>query len=60
MNYKYRILKTFLYGEKITLTISNILQERIFIKVSPTHLTLLTVEGNEEDIDLNSVTSIVL
>ncbi len=57
---KYRILKTFLYGEKITLSILDIKQERVFIRVSYTHLTLLTGEGTEEDIELDNITSITL
>lgn len=57
---KYRILKTFLYGEKITLTILGIKQERVFIRVSCTHLTLLTDKGTEEDIELDAITSITL
>ncbi len=57
---KYRILKTFLYGEKITLSILDIKQERVFIRVSYTHLTLLTDEGTEEDIELDNITSITL
>lgn len=57
---KYRILKTFLYGEKITLSILDIKQERVFIRVSCTHLTLLTDEGKEEDIELDKITSITL
>lgn len=57
---KYRILKTFLYGEKITLSILGIKQERVFIRVSYTHLTLLTDEGTEENIELDKITGITL
>lgn len=57
---KYRILKTFIYGEKITLSMFGIKQERVFIRVTFTHLTLLNAEGNEEDIELDNISSIEL
>lgn len=57
---KYGILRSFIEGEEIRLSIDGIKCTRIFIKVSNTHLSLQTTEGKEEDIKLDRITMITL
>lgn len=57
---KYRILKSFIEGEEIKLSIDGIKCTRIFRRVSNTHLSLQSAEGKEEDIELDRITMITL
>lgn len=57
---KYKLLKTFVKGEKIEVAIDNVLYEPTFIKVTPTHVTFLTTENVEEQIELEHITKITL
>mgnify|MGYP006982186378 FL=1 len=57
---KYGILRSFIEGEEIRLSIDGIKCTRIFIKVSNRHLFLQTTEGKEEDIKLDRITMITL
>lgn len=57
---KYGILRSFIEGEEIRLSIDGIKCTRIFIKVSNTHLFLQTTEGKKEDIKLDRITMITL
>lgn len=57
---KYRILKTFIEGETIKLSIDGEKYESTFVRVSNTHLILLTADGKNEAIELDRITSITL
>lgn len=57
---KYRILKSFIEGEEINLSIDGIKCIYIFKRVSNTHLSLQTAEGKEEEIELDRITMITL
>lgn len=58
--FAYRLLKTFVQGETIKFFIDGVQYERIFMRVSNTHLILVTLEGTEEEIELDKINSVVL
>lgn len=58
---QYNVLKTFIKGETIEFKVENKPRSATFVKVS--HKGILTIadeNGNEEEIELNKITSITL
>lgn len=57
---RYRVLKSFVQGEVIKLSVDGMKCEYTFIRVSNTHLFVSSAEGKEEEIDLGRISSITL
>lgn len=56
---RYRLLKTFINGEQIKLSIDGEKHKYIFVRVSNTHLTIK--DGTEQkEIELERITSVTL
>lgn len=59
---QYNVLKTFIKGETIEFKVENKPRSATFVKVSyiGNSLTIVDENGNEEEIELNKITSITL
>lgn len=57
---RYRILKSFIQGEMIKLSVDGVKCEYTFIRVSNTHLFVSSVDGKEEEIELRRILSLTL
>ena len=57
---RYRVLKSFVQGEVIKLSVDGVKCEYTFIRVSNTHLFVSSAEGKEKKIELGKISSITL
>lgn len=57
---RYQVLKSFVQGEVIKLSVDGVKCEYTFVRVSNTHLFVSSAEGKEEEIDLGRISSITL
>ena len=57
---KYKILKSFVYGETIQFKVNDEPRSGVFQNVNPSALFILNDQNQEEEIPLNSITTITL
>ena len=57
---KRQILKSFVNGEAISLSIDDVKREATFIRFSQGILTIADADGNEEQIQMDRITAITL